>query len=309
MNRFVLKVGRVVNALFKRTYWFNEVLFPDCTKFWNHKTFNLDVVNLGSTSGVHAFYYKDVPFKCANWALGHNPLSGDEAILKNYFSYLNPHKSTVIVPLCPFSALAGSYECTDDKYYTLLYSSSIPSFSKRKQEQAMHMMNRPLKYYPVYELFAWPGRVISSMFKNNRPLNDEQMENDAQKWISGWLKEFSIKSLSFEEPLSLINKDAIQDAKNHLGRIIVFCQERNITPVFVVPPVYYTLSNKFSNKAKEILLDDVIKSVTGMGALFINHMEDEDFINNAGLFINSFYLNEKGAIAFTNKLLKEINLI
>ena len=55
------KIASKLNGAIRRTHWFNEELFPDCRKFWNYNTFNTDVINLGSTSGCHAFDYEDLP--------------------------------------------------------------------------------------------------------------------------------------------------------------------------------------------------------------------------------------------------------
>jgi hypothetical protein len=308
MKRFVLFIGRVVNALCRKTYWYNEVLFPDCAKFWNHKTFNLDVVNFGSTSGVYAFNYEGIPLKCANWALARNPLSGDEAVLKNYMSYLNPKGSTAIFPLCPFSTLAGSYECYEDRYYTFLYSSSIPSFSKQRQTKVVHMKNRPLKYYPIYELLRDVGRFLVSPFRKKHMviLSEEKMKSDAEKWMTGWCFEFSINKLG--TPLSLINKDAINDASAILNRIINLCKDRNITPVFVIPPMYHTLSEKFNPAMRKQLLNSVLTNMEIRGVRFLNYMDDSEFSNKSEFFINSFILNEKGAKKFTKKIISDLSL-
>lgn len=305
----LLKIGRAANALCKKTYWYNNVLFPDCSKFWNQKTFNLDVANLGSTSSVHAFNYEGIPLKCANWALGHNPLSGDEAILKNYLSYLNPNKSTVIISLCPFSGLAGSYECDDDRYYALLYPNSINSFNKHRKERVVHMKDRPLKYYPLYELLKDIARFLSSPFKRNhsRPLSEEELEKDSQHWFNSWKKEFSINS--FDNKLSLINRDAINDAIEIEKRLVLFCKERNITPVFVIPPVYHTLAVLFTKEIKCQLIESITAPLKKDNIRFVNFLEDSDFAYHSDLFTNSFFLNEKGASLFTNKLLREIGLI
>ena len=58
---FKKKIASKLNGAIRRTHWFNEELFPDCRKFWNYNTFNTDVINLGSTSGCHAFDYEDLP--------------------------------------------------------------------------------------------------------------------------------------------------------------------------------------------------------------------------------------------------------
>lgn len=143
------KIASKINGAIRRTHWFNEELFPDCRKFWNYNTFNTDVINLGSTSGYYAFDYEGLPIKGGNFALRHNPLSGDQAILKNYFGYLNPKGSHVIIPLCVFSSLAGSYDFMEDRFYTLIYPSSIPHFSYRRQQQIKAIAASPIRRFPL----------------------------------------------------------------------------------------------------------------------------------------------------------------
>ena len=123
------KIGNKLNGLVKRSHWFNEELFPDCQKFWKYNTFNTDVINLGSTSGCHAFNYEGLQIQGSNFALRSNPLSADQAILKNYFSYLNPKGSYLILSLCVFSSISGSCEIWEDRFYTLLSPLSIPHVS------------------------------------------------------------------------------------------------------------------------------------------------------------------------------------
>lgn len=309
MKKIILKIGRAINALCRKTYWYNEVLFPECSKFWNHNTFNLDIINLGSTSSVHAFDYGDIKLKCANWAISHNPLSGDEALLKNYMSYLNPKGSNAILSLCPFSALSGSYDCNDDRYYTLLYSSSIPSFSKSRQNKVIHMKNRPIKYYPLYEILKDCGRLIVAPLKRDklRILSEKEMIEDSERWMKGWLLEFSISD--FDNPLLLINQDATNDAISILNRILDFCEPRNIKPVFVIPPMYHTLSEKFNKNAREQLFGKIMRKMEERDVRFLNYMDDPDFSHIPELFKNSFYLNKKGAKLFTRKVLADISLI
>lgn len=294
-----------VNALIRRGHWFNEVKFPNCKKFWNYNEFNTEVVNLGSTSGLYAFNYEDMPIKGANWALSHNPLSADLAILKNYESFLNPEKSTCIISLCVFSSLAGSYEINEDRYYTLLYPTSIPHFSYKKQQEIKAIRNRPFLYYPIISFFQ---DIKYLLIKARSSLKSEvEMERDAEIWINSWLKEFSISD--FSAPLSLINKDSIDDAAIILNEMIVFCKERNITPVMVIPPMYHTLAEKFSPEARTILIDSLIEKVEDKTIQFYNYMDDNTFGTDRTLFLNSFFLNKRGAKLFTSRLLSDLNLI
>lgn len=295
--------NKIINYI-KKGYWFNNILFPDCQRFWQYNTFNTDVINLGSTSAMNAFCYEGLSIKGANFALGANPLLGDLEIIRNYISYLKPNGS-VIISLCPFSSLAGSYNTFDDRYYTLLYPSSIPNFSLRNQQKVKDMMAHPHCYYPLYYII----KDILLKFKRKRYglRSEEWMAQDADNWIKNWMFEFSINS--FSDPLSLKNKDGIKDAIQILNDMISFCCERNVRPVIVIPPIFNTLSQKFTSDIRKLIIEPLIEGLNNKDVYYFNYMDDPDFTNDLNLFQNSFLLNKKGAKLFTKKILKDLKLL
>lgn len=299
------KIYGKINSFVQKSNWYNEVAFPDCKKFWKHRTFNLDVVNLGSTSGLHAFNYEGIQLKAANWALSHNPILADKEVLKNYFSYLNPQKSTVIVNLCPFTSLSGSSVFFEDRYYTILKLSSIPYGLFRKKLEVMRKMTNPMEFYPMYEML----RNFTGMFKRKKDkiYSEEKMTSDAQRWMNNWKKEFSITDFSY--PLSLVNRDGIEDAAKILNEIISFCKTRNIRPVIVIPPVYHTLGALFTPEIRKVLISSLIEKIEDTSIWFHNYMDDPDFNHSITYFRNSYLLNKKGAKSFTKKVLQDINLL
>lgn len=298
-------IKRLAKKTLQRSYWYNNELFPDCEKFWTYSTFNTEVVNLGSTSGLYAFDYKGLPFKAANWALRHNPLLGDLSILKNYSSYLTPSKSTVILPLCPFSSLAGRYESLEDHYYTILYPTTIPSFSYQREQKIISVKQNPFLYYPAVAVF----KDFVMLFKpHTKQLRTEaQMEKDAQSWINNWMKEFSLKDLI--SPLSLLNKDAIEDAAHSINQMIEYCASHNIRLAIVIPPMYHTLSTKFTPEFREKIIGQLISKLNDRSLFVHNYMDDDAFNNRIELFYNSYYLNVEGARLFTKRVLTDLGLL
>ena len=299
------KIASKLNGAIRRTHWFNEELFPDCRKFWNYNTFNTDVLNLGSTSGYYAFDYEGLPIKGGNFALRHNPLSGDQAILKNYFGYLNPKGSHVIIPLCVFSSLAGSYDFMEDRFYTLIYPSSIPHFSYRRQQQIKAIAASPIRRFPLWSFYTELRAQLRGT--GHSTLTEEQMKADAERWIKGWKHEFALSD--FSQPLSLFNKDGVNDAAEILNDIISFCKERNIKPVIMIPPMYHTLAEKFDEKARQLFVYDLIEKIEDKTVPFHNYMDDSRFSRDSSLFMNSFFLNKKGAKKFTRIALTDIGLL
>ena len=299
------KILNLLSRIVRRGYWYNNTLFPDCKKFWSYKTFNTEVVNLGSTSGVYAFNYEDLDLKAANWALCANPLLGDMAILKNYYSFLSAKKCTVILPLCPFSSLSGSYNYFPDRYYSLLYCSSIPAYSFRREQQVLAMKTNPLPYYPLLAIFQ---DIRLALYPKKLPqLTEVQMERDSERWMKNWMKEFSITDFSY--PLSMVNRDGIEDAAKTINEIITFCKERNILPVMVIPPVFHTLGEKFTLEIRKKVIDSLIEKVMDKSVWYHNYMDDPDFTFDLSLFRNSYLMNEKGAKFFTLRVLKDLGLI
>ena len=299
------KIASKLNGAIRRTHWFNDELFPDCRKFWNYNTFNTDVINLGSTSGYYAFDYEGLPIKGGNFALRHNPLSGDQAILKNYFGYLNPKGSHVIIPLCVFSSLAGSYDFMEDRFYTLIYPSSISHFSYRRQHQIKAIAASPIRRFPLWSFYTELRAQLRGT--GHSTLTEEQMKADAERWIKGWKHEFALSD--FSQPLSLFNKDGVNDAAEILNDIISFCKERNIKPVIMIPPMYHTLAEKFDEKARQLFVYDLIEKIEDKTVPFHNYMDDSRFSRDSSLFMNSFFLNKKGAKKFTRIALTDIGLL
>lgn len=302
--RIVKKILYIANLQIRRTHWFKDVFFPCCSKFWSYNRFNTKVVNLGSSSALHAFDYEGYDTIAANWAITRNSIVGDLAILKNYYSFLDPIQSTVLLPICPFSSLSGRYDYLDDRYYTFLYPSSIPSFSVQRLNQVMEKYNNPMRYYPVVEIFASIRRLFK---RKNATMTSQEMLADANKWYSGWLKEFSIVNLDGE--LSLINKDSISEYCDYLQEMISFCEERYINLYIVIPPVYKTLRDKFDDNARDILFSSILKVAQSRGVRVLDYFSNSEFSDNKDNFRNSFFLNKNGARVFTKRVLEDIQIL
>ena len=105
MSRSMNMVRKIIgkfNSLLKRSYWYNEKLLPDCKKFIYHNRYNLDIVNLGSSSAKYAFDYSGLEVAASNWAMEPQSFVNDYAVLTNYSSFLKKG-AKVIIPICPFS--------------------------------------------------------------------------------------------------------------------------------------------------------------------------------------------------------------
>ena len=168
----------------------------------------------------------------------------------------------------------------------------------------MERYNNPMRYYPAVEMFAWVGRLLK---KNRETLSEEEMQKDADKWYEGWLKEFSLNDL--QGSLSLLNRDSISEYCEHLKEMICFCEERKLKICVVIPPVYKTLRIKFDKRAYDTLFSSIINVAIQGNVKVLDYFFESDFTNRKDLFLNSFFLNKKGAQLFTKRVLSDLSLI
>lgn len=293
------KITTIINGLLRRSHWYTDILFPNCKKFLIGQRFNQELVNLGSTTALSAFNYDGLGICAANWAMASQSFVNDYAILTNYSSYLKKG-ATVLITLCPFSSFGGGNEYFADYYYSVVRPISIPNASLRKRNEVRAMQINPLRYYTFWGFFY----DIKCIFnKKQKQLSAEEMKNDAKVWINNWKKEFSIFSL--DDDLSLINQDRFNDSKEALNEIVSFCKTHSFRPVVILPPVSQYLSKMLPANAREAYINGFMKSVVEDGVLFLNYLDDPDFLED-DLFLNANILNSRGARVFTKRVLRDI---
>lgn len=292
------KIFGKMNSVVRRTQWFNDVVFPDCRKFWNQRSMGLDVVNLGSSSAKCGFDYLGLNLKAANWAMQPQSFVGDLAILENYCSFLKPG-AVVIIPLCPFSSLGGGNDDLADKYYSVIRFISMPHASLKKRQYIQDLMNYPLKYYPLYEML----RDFVYLFRSKKEALVLNFEVDANRWISSWMKEFSLYDLHY--PLALVNQDRFNDTVVALSGLLEFCSGHGYNPVLVLPPMSKHLSSKLDEGFRKQFIYNLVEKANTVDAPFLNYLDDVEFEDDS-LFKNAYLLGREGAKLFTKKILKDL---
>lgn len=294
------RLKRGMNDWAAKTVWFNDTLqFAGCKRILSNQEFNLEVANLGSTTGYYAFNYAGIGVKGLNLATPRQTLMIDRELLKNYFSHLK-EGAVVLIPLCVFSSLIGEDSEMPDKYYVLLHNDSIPHFSWKKKLQVLNFYNNPLRYLPMV---TFPFEIIHSLKKRRQTMTTEQLKTDAIKWMNDWKHEFSI--VDFKRGLSLRNKDSYESATTILRDIIDFCISRNLKPVIVFPPVSKYLSNSIDEDMRKLLITDFVNRANEGKAPFLNYMDDHQFADDNN-YQNAYFLNVKGSLDFTKRLFVDL---
>lgn len=90
--------------------------------------------------------------------------------------------------------------------------------------------------------------------------------------------------------------------------MIDFCLERELRPVLIIPPIHPELRKYFTDSFVEHYINDFLKKGNTQGAIFKHYMFDKRF-NSDKYFLNSLFLNKKGAKKFTKIVLADIGVI
>jgi len=298
----------ILNKLVQRTNWYKNQL-ADGLKFRKQISLDLDICNLGSNSGKFAFSYEGMGLKGENWAVGPQALSYDFRVLKNYSSYLK-EGAAVFIPLCPFSSCVKEYEddSANHKYYSFLHPILILNYSQSTKEKVMRFVNAPFQSSPLTAIKRLIKDVpdANDILLGSNSMDVESLEKDANKYLDSWKMEFSISDLDAQ--VSEQNCDCIAYNTNLLTEMISFCLERNLKPVFVLPPTTKTLSSKLSESFRESYIYSFIRNANTHQVPFLNYLDDDRFLDNE-LFLNSLFLNAKGRKVFTTIVLKELGII
>ena len=306
MRKIIGYLNRTINRLLLKTHWYPNIFWKGTTKFWDLKSCDYNIVNLGSNSGKYAFNYEHLPIKGMNWAIGPQSLLHDYNILKNYFSYLK-EGAIVLIPICPFSCLFTTYgKESNFKYYPILHPATIVDFDDSERTRAYRIKFSPLKEMPFYCIKETLKELLIKTYRMMIPKTQMNFEKNAELWINRWKQQFGIKDLN--APLSVKHKEEQKQRGELLHEIILFCIERNLKPYIVLPPVHPSLSSRLSTTFMRNYVYDFVYQAIDDKSLLLDYFKNNDF-SEVHYFSNSFFLNQKGASVFTKKILSDLKIL
>ena len=237
-----------LNNYIKKSHWYNEVMFRDCRKFWDIQDEKYEVINLGSSSGVYDFSYDECGLNGGNWAVAPQSTLGDFVILKQFRNHIK-NGGIVIYPLCPFTAISGAVPYLEERCYSFVDYKNYPGGHYISNFKIQSIKENPLPVYPLVEFL----RDIKWRFSRHKDCikSEKEFEIDAELKIKGWKDQFGISSL--DEKFIDHFEGVYNDTIGLISEIIDFCHAEGLKIVFVVPPVYHTLSELITNTAREQL--------------------------------------------------------
>lgn len=300
-----------LDRIARRTQWYRSLfvdygheIYPDNEWYRKHAERNFDVVVLGSSSAKYAYDFSDSSIKGMNWAQAPQTLVDDYRLLRNFHSILREN-GNVIVNIMPFTSLnkeTGLYDVL--KYAGTLDDSLLDGRFRDKalsiKAHPVQLLSKSLK--AVARMMLRKERAERKTCCNENPMSEEELRKDAASWIDGWKKQFCIESL--EEELTEENRRGQEFRSGIMRELIAFCEERGYKVTFVLLPVTGYLREFFTPGFMERYVYDFIGQFDGVDV--IDLLEDPDF-RDVSLFRNSFFLNDRGALLVTRKVLERLN--
>ena len=310
-----LTVGLLLNKCVKKTNWYKN-LFRHTEQFVSNAGYrdnlirNYEIVNLGSNPALFAFFYEQVNGQ--NWSTGSQGLDMDFEILKYFHSYLKTG-GTVLIPIMPFTSISPYLKNKpaywDKSYYAKFAKILDPCYIERITElnHSKYFYRFPLLYKPASLLCLLHDVAPDSRYLiSEQPMMAMELEQDANRWIEGWLKEFDMKSLDI--PLTEEWKKYYDESVTLLRSMISYCLERNYQPVLICPPMTDYLSKKFPQQYRQAYVLDFVRKSNTANIPFLDYTNCAEFQDPA-LYFNSFFLNLRGRKLFTRRVMKDVGLV
>lgn len=302
---FIFIIGSLIilalNELYKHTNNYKNGL-SDVLKFKKPLFNGVSIVVIGSNHPKYAFDFQDEKLSGVNLAIGPESFEYDYIILKKYVSHLAPG-AVVVLPVCLLSFFLYRFENSKTylKYYHFLNRKEFPHYTfLGKVESILPLLFKPkLIWYIIKD----HKRSNSLNLEHNPKGTDEELNNDANKWILGWEKQFNISLNNLV--LSEKNKRDIEKNISIISDMIDYCISKGLKPVITLLPVTSFLLSRFTPEFIEKHILGYIADANKSGVPVMNYLTDNRF-TDPSLYINSFFFNTNGRKKFTKQFVEDL---
>lgn len=281
-----------LNFLYIRTETYetsNEV-----EKFYN-MPYDLEIVNLGSSHGLYAFDWSQVPVNGFNFALNSQDFYYDLKLLEKFSNHL-AKDAIIVIPVSYFSFSIDRHDKQSDfyrveqRYYSILSPQEIYNF-----KMGDYLKNSVLP-------------ILSAGGKLKALLKDSPPENNLFKKINVY--EYSQLSEKGKERaqyhLDLIKKDNYPENINYLKAIIKYCQNKGFRPVLVTTPFTEWYFKNFPDEFLQEFYSLVNSIAIEYDIPYFDYSQDPFFMRSPELFLDTDHLNLLGRQIFTVKFFNDL---
>lgn len=256
---------------------------------------NLDVFNLGSTYAYYDFEYNGLPIKGMNLANVPQYLDYDLVLLKKYIKYLKKNAKVLIV-LPDFDFVAQQTSTDKKVYYEALWPWQIQGFSIRNM--AIYIAcaaAEPFTHKYEIQRNKWKGYVASY----------EEKEMHAKKRVSDWEKKLGVPNVKSDEITDELEKRICINLQR-MYELIKLCNQKNVEPVIVIPPVSSIMREHISKKCiHKYLYEPINELIHNTDVRVFDYMHDKE-LESVELYLNSDCLNEEGSRILMRKIYEDI---
>lgn len=287
-------------------------LWIEHARILNSMPKDCQVVNTGSTPSFRAFDYSLWSAKGFNLGFQPQPLYYDFETLKKYSAYIKKN-AKILIGIEEFKFFVDSYdyEPTDHKYYLWLNKEQIRTYNKNKE---WLIKNAPVILHPEFLLYDVKKTTKNFLNKIVCLLNGKRSDfrqiphyteaDDirwAQKWVSGWNKEFGWEN---GQQITAEQDEIVRINKKRLGDMVDYCFDNGWSPYLVVPPFSPNLTKLLS---EDILRDGLWKPLEMVSKKknipLLNFFYDERFADYK-LYSDALTFNDAGRRLF-NRIIQE----
>lgn len=277
---------------------------------FNYVPKEIDICNLGSSHGVHGYYYADIEdeYSCFNFALDSQLLSYDKRVLDYYQDNLT-EGAVVIIDISFFACygqdetLYDSFESKNKRYYHFLPPYLIKNYDIYTDIMGDKLRSLSAGLSVVVETIFAPADLSEvKSYPDSLDIVDEK-DIDADTKAACQRHIYDGKR---DESNSLIyNEEEIQA----LYDIVNICRKHNATPILVTVPYLKEYTDAIGNADPQFYNEFykwVSSVVNDLNVEYFDYSLDERFIYDYNLFYNGDHMNSYGARKFTNILFDEV---
>lgn len=265
--------------------------------------YNINICNFGNSHGYYGFNYEDIDddYVCFNFSLPLQSMTYNYRIMENYRNNIAPE---AIVYICiSLSTFYGTPETSSSSFGSInrrYYQFLDPSYIKNYDTNYLLFV----KYFPA--LIATPKEVIKGVIGklNSEDYWCESTCSDEAKEHGSKRYESHVKNSVDSDGSRVYNQEEIKAVID----LVNLVYELGGTPILITMPYLSEYTNAVKENDPDFYDDfyDQIKKIQEeTGVSYYDYQFDERFINRYDWFFNTDHMNKKGALEFTNVLIKE----
>lgn len=273
----------------------------------------IEICNLGSSHGVHGYYYADLEdtYTCFNMALDSQSLSYDQRILEAYQDNLK-QGGVVIIDISYFALWGCSetevtgFDVMNKRYYKFLPSSMVKEYDWITDIMIHKVPVLSVGGIDVMKTVFLPkveGVTLRSYPEVTNEIELASLETD----VAGSCSRHIFYNKRDEQGELIINQDEI-DA---VGKMVEICKEHKVTPILVTVPYIQEYCDKIEEEDPTFFqhfYSVVDMMTTEYKVEYFDYARDKRFAQDYSLFYNGDHMNSIGAKKFTEILYEEVLL-